>query len=262
MSETSSSRVSFWVPLLISWAVIITAWGLTPNFVAWRVAASKEAPSAAENATLDSINSKESEEDLTAGTYGDQFGSVNALFSGMALATIAISLWYQRRDIENQRQDIKLQQDALLAQQGIFERQLRFATVTEVVASLPTFDFQVDSEDKFQRRFSFVNRGAQIYDLQIMIPHRNSVTQLTPIPYKPGELMDYHFTYRIPTDNLSDPPSVVCFELRFNLRNGERVTYNYSHDSTMHLVIPGFVLKSKIEEVLNKVMPPTPVSKR
>ncbi|OON25480.1 hypothetical protein BI372_14230 [Acinetobacter pittii] len=37
------------------------------------------------------------------GTYGDSYGSLNTLFSGLAFAALFISLLLQRRELEAQR---------------------------------------------------------------------------------------------------------------------------------------------------------------
>lgn len=40
------------------------------------------------------------------GTFGDQFGAVNALFSGLAFAGLIYTIILQRRDLELQRNDL------------------------------------------------------------------------------------------------------------------------------------------------------------
>lgn len=41
--------------------------------------------------------------DSTRGTFGDQFGAVNALFSGLAFTGLIYTIILQRRDLEIQR---------------------------------------------------------------------------------------------------------------------------------------------------------------
>lgn len=43
------------------------------------------------------------------GTFGDMFGSINALFSGLALAGIILTILLQRRDLAYQRKDLAIQ---------------------------------------------------------------------------------------------------------------------------------------------------------
>lgn len=44
-----------------------------------------------------------------SGTFGDQFGAANALFSGLAFAGLIITILLQRRDLRLQRKDLKMQ---------------------------------------------------------------------------------------------------------------------------------------------------------
>lgn len=48
------------------------------------------------------------------GTFGDQFGAVNALFSGLAFAGLIYTIILQRRDLELQRNDLQLQREELV----------------------------------------------------------------------------------------------------------------------------------------------------
>ena len=47
------------------------------------------------------------------GTFGDQFGAVNALFSGLAFAGLIYTIILQRHDLKLQRRDLRLQREEL-----------------------------------------------------------------------------------------------------------------------------------------------------
>jgi uncharacterized membrane protein len=47
------------------------------------------------------------------GTFGDMFGSVNALFSGLALAGIILTILLQRQELSLQRQELKYTREEL-----------------------------------------------------------------------------------------------------------------------------------------------------
>lgn len=51
-----------------------------------------------------------------AGTFGDAFGTINALFSGLALAAVAATLWLTQQQIELQREDMLDQRELAAAQ--------------------------------------------------------------------------------------------------------------------------------------------------
>jgi hypothetical protein len=57
------------------------------------------------------------------GTFGDQFGAVNALFSGLAFTGLIYTIILQRRDLELQRHDLKLQRDELALTRKEMEEQ-------------------------------------------------------------------------------------------------------------------------------------------
>lgn len=59
----------------------------------------------------------------TRGTFGDQFGAVNALFSGLAFAGLIYTIILQRRDLELQRNDLKLQREELALSRKEMEEQ-------------------------------------------------------------------------------------------------------------------------------------------
>lgn len=59
----------------------------------------------------------------TRGTFGDQFGAVNALFSGLAFAGLIYTIILQRRDLELQRNDLKLQREELTLNRKEMEEQ-------------------------------------------------------------------------------------------------------------------------------------------
>lgn len=54
--------------------------------------------------------------ELTPGTFGDLYGSVNALFAGLAFVGLIWTIILQLRTMRMQRSEIKIQQDMLNAQ--------------------------------------------------------------------------------------------------------------------------------------------------
>lgn len=81
----------------------------------------------------------------SAGVFGDQFGSINALFSGLAFAGVIVSLFFQKHEIRLQREELTLQREELAksteAQQkssAALEERLRFER--DLAQSRLTFD--------------------------------------------------------------------------------------------------------------------------
>lgn len=59
----------------------------------------------------------------TRGTFGDQFGAVNALFSGLAFTGLIYTIILQRKDLEIQRRDLKLQREEIALNRKEMEEQ-------------------------------------------------------------------------------------------------------------------------------------------
>ncbi|AZP30601.1 hypothetical protein DLK06_16870 [Acinetobacter pittii] len=67
------------------------------------------------------------------GTYGDSYGSLNTLFSGLAFAALFISLLLQRRELEAQRKELTAQREETKESNKIAENQRK---ITEQQAHL------------------------------------------------------------------------------------------------------------------------------
>lgn len=57
------------------------------------------------------------------GQFGDQFGAMNALFSGLAFFGLILTIAFQARDLNLQRKDLRLQTEALRLQIQEFKEQ-------------------------------------------------------------------------------------------------------------------------------------------
>lgn len=54
-------------------------------------------------------------EAVSFGTFGDSFGALTSLFTGLAFVGLIITLRQQKLQIEMQREDLKLQRDEMKA---------------------------------------------------------------------------------------------------------------------------------------------------
>ncbi|MFW1857904.1 coiled-coil domain-containing protein [Acinetobacter defluvii] len=74
------------------------------------------------------------------GTYGDSYGSLNTLFSGLAFAVLIISLFMQRQELKAQREELAAQRGELTAQRKEAEQSNKIAEgqrkITEQQATL------------------------------------------------------------------------------------------------------------------------------
>ncbi|WP_282091202.1 hypothetical protein [Epibacterium ulvae] len=89
----SSKRA--WSPVI--WVVlVIVAWLLSPWLVNWIVTTAPKGT-------------------IEFGTFGDSFGALTSLFTGLAFVGLIVTLRQQKVQIEMQRQDLKLQRDEMKA---------------------------------------------------------------------------------------------------------------------------------------------------
>jgi hypothetical protein len=97
--EKDKSRISLLIGLI---AVVIIAWGASTAIIMF---------------SLDSWSDR--------GTFGDLFGSINALFSGLAFAGLLYTIILQKQDLNLQKKEIALNRTELKksakAQQGQVE---------------------------------------------------------------------------------------------------------------------------------------------
>lgn len=96
--EETKSRL--WIWIIIAIIGVIAVWGLSW----WGI-----------NKFID--------EPTNRGTFGDMFGAVNALFSGLAFAGLIVTLLYQKEELKLQREELKETRNELNAQKLEFQEQ-------------------------------------------------------------------------------------------------------------------------------------------
>jgi len=62
-------------------------------------------------------------EDAQRGTFGDMFGAVNALFTGLAFATLIYTAWMQREELGLQREELAATRAELQGQKEQLQQQ-------------------------------------------------------------------------------------------------------------------------------------------
>ena len=124
------------------------------------------------------------------GTFGDMFGAVNSLFSGLAFAGLIATLLYQREELKLQREELAQTREELKGQREEFEEQnktmkrQRFENTffnmlslqQEIVANLSidevhkTFDFSTHTQDEQRTSYNGRTIFREIYlNLKITI---------------------------------------------------------------------------------------------
>lgn len=112
------------------------------------------------------------------GLFGDMFGAVNTLFSGLAFAGVIYAILLQREELRLQRQELKLTRDELKRSAEAQERSARLlqeqldqAKLEANEAASPIFQCESGrgvSDDAFE--WNFINGGAGVTDLEVSAP--------------------------------------------------------------------------------------------
>lgn len=77
------------------------------------------------------------------GTYGDTYGSLNTLFSGWAFALLLISLFMQRKELQEQRKELAAQRDEISKSNEIAESQREITNQQAELLKLQVKDSQI-----------------------------------------------------------------------------------------------------------------------
>jgi len=119
------------------------------------------------------------------GQFGDMFGAVNALFSGLALTAIAITVYLQYRDLKEQGEVLKKQSELLE-----FQLQREEHLVTQYI------DGQPASRSSEIKSIFVTNYGERIVNIDIKLIEPDSGLKIQPTKI-PRLKMDEHFELHI-----------------------------------------------------------------
>ncbi|EXE79515.1 hypothetical protein I5730_02020 [Acinetobacter nosocomialis] len=102
----------------------------------------------------------------TYGTYGDMYGSLNTLFSGLAFATLIISLLIQMLELRETRKELAKQSKALSDQKS------EFAAQTKILAKLTTINENqqkiINDQFKETQKTNFLDHYFKLIDQKNM----------------------------------------------------------------------------------------------
>jgi uncharacterized membrane protein len=94
---------------------------------------------------------------MNRGQFGDMFGGLNALFSGLAFAGVVYAIFLQRRDLELQREELKLTREELKR----------------------TAEAQEKSERALSKQAASLKVTAQLNGKSAVLQHYNTLLELT-----------------------------------------------------------------------------------
>ena len=114
-------------------------------------------------------------EPTNQGTFGDMFGAVNALFSGLAFAGLIATLLYQKEELKLQQEELQQTREELKGQREEFEEQnktlkrQRFENTFFNMLSLQqeitnNLFFQYEKEIDCNTTQSYICRGREVFE--------------------------------------------------------------------------------------------------
>ena len=98
--NNKETKSRLWIWIVVAIIGVLAAWGLSWWLINKNINCSTE-----------------------RGTFGDMFGAVNALFSGLAFAGLIVTLLYQKEELKLQREELAQTREELKGQREEFEEQ-------------------------------------------------------------------------------------------------------------------------------------------
>ncbi len=103
-----------------------------------------------------------------SGTFGDTFGALNAVFSGMAIAGIVVSILMQRKELDNQRIELALQRTEMQETR----KEFLINRITNIIYS------QLERYEKALEQFVIMHKGQTYvgYEAIFFLDHEKQIT--------------------------------------------------------------------------------------
>lgn len=158
-------------------ALVFLAWSYYPEYISWRDnSQSKETTQMVIPYQIDAMLKTEAEpsesieEEKTKfqkvgevyGTYGDSYGSLNTLFSGLAFAFLVASLFLQRKELQAQRSELEEQRKEIKKSNEIADRQEKITDQQRELIEQQVRDAQ--TKNFYDQLFRFLERYEEKVD--------------------------------------------------------------------------------------------------
>ncbi|MBL7645750.1 MAG: hypothetical protein JNK74_06100 [Candidatus Hydrogenedentes bacterium] len=183
--------------------------------------------------------------DQQRGSFGDMFGAINTLFSGLAFAALIVTVLMQREELKLQFEELEKSrkefEKTAAAQQAILEltksekcareaRERRAATLTLYPWKRHDGDHHIEGIEAW--RFSATNLGSMVTEVKVFLESGITVGGLItdPCPILPTEAkLSIAFTKDNSTTNWNGPENwpTATFRIEYVDTTGERRTQKY-----------------------------------
>ncbi len=124
------------------------------------------------------------------GAFGDMFGGVNALFSGLAFTGLIYTIYLQMTELREQREELKLTREELAGQKEIMAKQSEQITIqnfesaffqllkihNEVISEISVGDayYSMEGRDAFEELLKHVNSKYSNFYAQVDADYKKS----------------------------------------------------------------------------------------
>ena len=189
-------------------------------------------------------------------SFGDMFGAVDTLFSGLAFAGVIYTILLQKQELELQREEIKryreIQQakylhidigitdvgkDYLLTKVSIENRSEEPKKIeNSLLLVAPEYENPIDSFNFLAKKFNFskqVHSTNDIADIKLTEPKYSEGRVLFPIPFFYSEnitIADERLSYQVPI-KISEMQEGMPYSVRFFVHGEEGRLHRTTHDS-------------------------------
>lgn len=166
------------------------------------------------------------------GQFGDMFGGLNAVFSGLAFAGVIYAILLQRRELAMQREEMRMSREELAAQNQLITAQLatmqeslKFETTKEDLSSEPFLRLGSGSGSANERHLEVVNLGGRITDIEI---DTLKPEQGIGVSVQPADVWDTKNTARIFIRGFAGKACPDCiFDMRYTDKLGRSCTKRF-----------------------------------
>lgn len=177
------------------------------------------------------------------GQFGDMFGGLNAVFSGLAFAGVIYAILLQRRELALQREEMRMSREELAAQNQLITAQLatmqeslKFKTTKEGLSSEPFFRLVSGSGSANERYLEITNLGGRITDIEVdTLEPKQGIS----VSISPSDVWDTNNKARVFIRGFGGLPCPDClFDLRYKDKLGRDRTKRYRIPGQSHKLEP------------------------
>ena len=140
-----------------------------------------------------------------SGTFGDTFGAINSLFSGLALAGIIYTIYLQKTELSLQRKELEYTRLELKRTADAQESSGKLMTEQLRINNFPLIDYRVENDVNKRASIKIINLiDKPAYDLDIWIYLTTDIKSIPLDRFLNENVKRYKNKYQFLKDNLVD----------------------------------------------------------